>query len=302
MNEINDLSNTNIETREITNLQNSEIENYSVTDLINIPLIIGPPNILSVGEVKNGDKPDVKIRGNSPNQILDFTLEKGEKGDKGETGESGVYIGENEPEDKLIKVWIQPDGQGSNILKIRDSTGKFQDILSIKGEKGDKGETGESGPANALTIGTVQSGDTPSVTITGNSPNQILNFILPKGDTGPQGPQGPQGLQGIQGEQGEQGPQGEQGDTGPQGPPGTPAKNYIIETTNITVETEIKQNTNYKVPAYGVGTNSLLIYFEGNKLIKDINYIEVDSTHIQFKDWDVPVDSNLEIIIRKEEE
>lgn len=91
------------------------------------------------------------------------------------------------------------------------------------------------------------------------------------------------------------------GPQGQQGPPGTPAKNYIIETTNRNIATEIKQNTNYEVPDYIVGTNSLVIYFEGNKLIKDENYIEVDETHIQFKDWNVPVDSNLEILIRKEE-
>lgn len=275
MNEINDLSNTNIETREITDLQNSEIENYSVTDLINIPLIVGPqgpPNVLSIGEVKTGDKSEVKIRGNSPNQILDFTLEKG---DKGNTGESGVYIGDTEPMDEAIKVWIQPDGKGSNILKIRNSEGQFEGVLSIKGDQGIPGQDGSPGPANTLTIGTVKSGDAPSATITGQAPNQVLNLVLVKGDTGQQGQQGP---------------------------PGTPAKNYIIETTNRTVETEIEQNTNYEVPTYEVGTNSLLIYFEGNKLIKDINYIEVDSTHIQFKDWDVPVDSNLEIIIRKEEE
>lgn len=275
MNEINDLSNTDMETREITDLTNSEYENYSVTDLINIPLIVGPqgpPNVLSVGEVKTGDKSNVKIRGNSPNQILDFTLEKG---DKGETGESGVYIGDTEPVDEAIKVWIQPDGQGSNILKIRNSKGQFEGVLSIKGDQGKPGQDGSPGPANTLTIGTVQSGDTASATITGQAPNQVLNLVLVKGDTGQQGQQGP---------------------------PGTPAKNYIIETTNRTVETEIEQNTNYEVPTYEVGTNSLSIYFEGSKLIKNVNYIEVDSTHIQFKDWDVPVDSNLEILIRKEEE
>lgn len=275
MNEINDLSNTDMETREITDLTNSEYENYSVTDLINIPLIVGPqgpPNVLSVGEVKTGDKSNVKIRGNSPNQILDFTLEKG---DKGETGESGVYIGDTEPVDEAIKVWIQPDGQGSNILKIRNSKGQFEGVLSIKGDQGKPGQDGSPGPANTLTIGTVQSGDTASATITGQAPNQVLNLVLVKGDTGQQGQQGP---------------------------PGTPAKNYIIETTNRTVETEIEQNTNYEVPTYEVGTNSLSIYFEGSKLIKNVNYIEVDSTHIQFKDWDVPSGSNLEIIIRKEEE
>lgn len=275
MNEINDLINSDIETREITDLSSNEYENYSVSDLINIPLVVGPqgpPNVLSVGEVKTGDKSEVKIRGNSPNQILDFTLEKGDKGD---AGESGVYIGDTEPVDETIKVWIQPDGQGSNILKIRDSEGQFEGVLSIKGDQGKPGQDGSPGPANTLTIGTVQSGDTPSATITGQAPNQVLNLVLEKGDTGPQGQQGP---------------------------PGIPAKNYIIETTNRTVETEITQNTNYQVPTYEVGTNSLEVYFEGSKLIKNVNYIEVDSTHIQFKDWDVPVDSNLEIIIIKEEE
>lgn len=279
--EINDLENTNIETREITDLANSEYENYTVTDLINIPMIVGPqgpPNVLKIGEVKTGDKSAVNIRGDSPNQILDFTLEKG---DKGKTGESGVYIGDTEPVDETIKVWLQPDGQGSNILKIRNSDGQFEGVLSIKGDQGIPGQDGKDGspgPANTLTIGTVQSGDTPSASITGEAPNQILNLVLVKGDAGPEGKQGPQG------------PQGE------------PAKNYIIETTNKTVETEIQQNTNYEVPAYTVGTNSLSIYFEGNKLIKNVNYTEVDTTHIQFKDWDVPVGSNLEIIIRKEEE
>lgn len=79
-------------------------------------------------------------------------------------------------------------------------------------------------------------------------------------------------------------------------------KKIIVETTSRVVETEIQQNTNYEVPTYAVGTNSLFVYLEGCKLIKDENYIEVDTTHIQFKDWDVPVGSNLEIIIRKEEE
>jgi vacuolar-type H+-ATPase subunit I/STV1 len=68
------------------------------------------------------------------------------------------------------------------------------------------------------------------------------------------------------------------------------------------LEEEVEQNTNYEVPEYPLGNNSIEIYFEGSKLIKDINYIEADSTHIQFKDWDVPIGSNIEIIIRKEEE
>ena len=73
--------------------------------------------------------------------------------------------------------------------------------------------------------------------------------------------------------------------------------------TKITTEDIITQNTDYTVPTYIVGNNSLLIFYEGCKLIKEENYIEVgtegqESTTIQFKDWDVPKGSNLEIIYK----
>lgn len=61
----------------------------------------------------------------------------------------------------------------------------------------------------------------------------------------------------------------------------------------------INKNTNYAVPKYTLGDDSLNIFFEGCKLVKDVNYTEKDTTHIQFKDWDVPKGSNLEFIIRK---
>ncbi|MBS5863733.1 MAG: hypothetical protein KIC54_03490 [Clostridium sp.] len=72
--------------------------------------------------------------------------------------------------------------------------------------------------------------------------------------------------------------------------------------TSLVTEEEIQQNTNYEVSEYILGNNSIEIYFEGCKLIKDENYIEADETHIQFKDWNVPIGSHLEIIVRKEEE
>ena len=79
-------------------------------------------------------------------------------------------------------------------------------------------------------------------------------------------------------------------------------KTIKFESSIITTANEISQNTDYEVPQYSLNTDSLSIYFEGNKLIKNVNYIEVDTTHIQFKDWNVPAESSLEIIIRKEEE
>lgn len=78
----------------------------------------------------------------------------------------------------------------------------------------------------------------------------------------------------------------------------TKLENITRQVTNVVTE-EIPQNTNYTVPEYVLGNNSLEVYFEGCKLIKDLNYIEVNTTTIQFKNWDVPENSNLEFIITK---
>lgn len=50
--------------------------------------------------------------------------------------------------------------------------------------KGPQGETGATGPANILSIGIVNSGETASATITGEAPNQTLNLTLPRGEKG----------------------------------------------------------------------------------------------------------------------
>lgn len=55
------------------------------------------------------------------------------------------------------------------------------------------GTNGQNGQNNTLTIGTVATGVNPSATITGDSPNQVLNLVLPKGDTGATGQAGADG-------------------------------------------------------------------------------------------------------------
>jgi hypothetical protein len=55
--------------------------------------------------------------------------------------------------------------------------------IASTGERGPSGSTGPAGPANTLTIGTVTQG-TAAATITGTSPNQVLNLVLQKGDAG----------------------------------------------------------------------------------------------------------------------
>lgn len=95
---------------------------------------------------------------------------KGDTGPKGETGATGVAGAAG-----------APGAPG---------------LAGPTGPKGDPGATGPAGPASSLSVGTVTSGDIPSVSITGSAPNQVANFVLAKGvkgDTGLTGPMGPQG-------------------------------------------------------------------------------------------------------------
>ena len=141
------------------------------------------------------------------------------------------------------------------------------------------GPTGPTGPQGPVSIAvgvttTTDPGTNASVTNVGTDDNVILNFNIPKGETGPIGPQGipgiegptgptgptgPQGLQGLQGLQGIQGPTGPTGPTGPQGLQGiqgptgptgpawptaieTYGRKYNTSTDNISLETNIAQN------------------------------------------------------------
>ena len=71
---------------------------------------------------------------------------------------------------------------------------------------------GPPGEAATVEIGTVTKGDAASVTNVGDETHAIFDFVLPRGDTGPQGPQGEKGEPGGTGPQGPQGERGEPGD------------------------------------------------------------------------------------------
>ena len=54
----------------------------------------------------------------------------------------------------------------------------------VRGAKGNTGNTGATGATPNISIGTVQSGATPSASMTGTPENPVLNMTLPKGDAG----------------------------------------------------------------------------------------------------------------------
>ena len=114
---------------------------------------------------------------------------------------------------------------------------------------GPTGPTGPQGPAS-IAVGvttTTDPGTNASVTNVGTDDNVILNFNIPKGETGPIGPQGIPGIEGPTGPTGPQGLQGLQGIQGPTGPAGPTAietygSKYNTSTDNISLETNIAQN------------------------------------------------------------
>lgn len=128
-----------------------------------------------------------------------------------------------------------------------------------------QGPTGPTGPTGAATITIGQTttgaaGTNASVTNSGSAENVVLNFTIPRGntgETGPIGPQGPTGPQGIQGNTGLTGPTGPTGPQGPAGPPGTSAisvfgRKYDNGTNNITLEANVSQT----IPLGSTGPNS----------------------------------------------
>lgn len=111
------------------------------------------------------------------------------------------------------------------------------------------GPTGPTGPQGPVSIDvgvttTTDPGTNASVTNVGTDDNVILNFNIPKGETGPIGPQGIPGTEGPTGPAGPQGLQGLQGIQGPTGPTAieTYGRKYNTSTDNISLETNIAQN------------------------------------------------------------
>lgn len=148
-----------------------------------------------------------------------------------------------------------------------------------QGEPGLQGEKGEIGPSNILTIGTVEKGDFANATLTGNSPNQILNLVLPKGDTG---------AQGEKGENGEQGPQGEQGI---QGEPGDKGEDGITPNIQIGTVTTLEAGSEATVTQSGTAENPIFNFGipKGDKAINEINiyrYVLTSKTSVSASSWE----------------
>lgn len=97
-------------------------------------------------------------------------------------------IGFNPDTNKAVRAFLTllKGLDGRQVEMRRDSTylqwrlvgGTWQNLIALSELKG------VAGSSNKLTIGTVTEGQNASATITGVSPNQVLNLVLPKGSRG----------------------------------------------------------------------------------------------------------------------
>ena len=104
----------------------------------------------------------------------------GKDGINGIDGENGATFTPSVSSDGDLS-WSNDKGlPNPATMNIKGPQGN-QGIQGIPGAPGAQGEPGANGPANVLSIGTVESGEEASASITGESPEQILNLVLPRG-------------------------------------------------------------------------------------------------------------------------
>jgi hypothetical protein len=183
----------------------------------------GPANTLSIGTVVGGTSASATLTGAAPSQVLNLVLPKGDTGSTGPQGEAGATgsAGAAGPANTLT-IGTVTSGPSASATITGSSPSQVLSLVLPKGDTGSAGaagatgsqgaqgvagSTGPAGPANSLSIGTVSEGEV-GATITGTAPSQVLNLVLPRGNTGPSGAAGATGSQGIQGVAGSTGPAG----------------------------------------------------------------------------------------------
>ncbi|WP_312999645.1 hypothetical protein [Leclercia sp.] len=157
----------------------------------------GPANSLSVGSVQSlspGSAPSVAITGQSPNQVISFSFPSPRDGINGTNGANGqantLTVGTVQALPAGSSPTVQITGQSPN------QTISFGIPLPVNGVNGSNGTNGVN---NTITIGTVTAlapGSTPTATMSGTSPNQVLNLGLPLPVNGTNGTNGTNGAAG----------------------------------------------------------------------------------------------------------
>lgn len=156
----------------------------------------------STGIVPTADEA-INVKGTAGNDGSSFTVsEVGLFADRDDFDGMSAGFSYLATDTALLYIRIGPSGWSDGVPFGKGDKGDTGDrgATGSKGDTGERGPIGLTGPANNLTVGTVNTapaGGVAAATITGTTPNQILNLTIPQGPKGDKGEKGEKGLDGI---------------------------------------------------------------------------------------------------------
>ena len=171
---------------------------------------------VNVGKTTTGEpgtNASVTNSGDETNVVLNFTIPRGNTGPQGPQGKQGP-AGASGP----AGPGVAPGGTTGQVLAKKSNTNYDTEWIDKPG--------GGTVSVNVGKTTTGEPGTNASVTNSGDETNVVLNFTIPRGNTGPQGPQG------------KQGPAGASGPAGPGVAPGGTTGQVLAKKSNTNYDTE----------------------------------------------------------------
>ena len=171
---------------------------------------------VNVGKTTTGEpgtNASVTNSGDETNVVLNFTIPRGNTGPQGPQGKQGPAGAPGQ-----AGPGVAPGGTTGQILAKKSNTNYDTEWID-----------NSSGGTVSVNVGkttTGEPGTNASVTNSGDETNVVLNFTIPRGNTGPQGPQG------------KQGPAGAPGQAGPGVAPGGTTGQILAKKSNTNYDTE----------------------------------------------------------------
>lgn len=148
----------------------------------------GTAATITVGEVSTGapgTDAEIVNTGTSLDAVFDFGIPRGDKGEA-----ATVTVGDTSTGAPGTDAAVTNTGdQYAAVLDFAIPRGD----VGPQGDQGIQGLKGDQGDAATIAVGDVNpsaAGSMPSVTNTGTANDAVFDFVLPRGDTGPQGAPG----------------------------------------------------------------------------------------------------------------
>lgn len=212
-NEGNRIKAENQRTEDLKNLKTSLDEELEKAENVNVRPVVGKEsyqieltdrdgntrtsdnllNKISIGTVETGtadEESSATLTGDFGNQKLNLRLPVGKPFSISKTYPSISSMNSdlnNLPIYSFVMIHtgnVEDEDTGKLFMKDRDGMKFLTDLSGVQGIQGIKGATGATPKITIGTVTTGSAGSSASVTISGTAENPVINFKIPRGDTG----------------------------------------------------------------------------------------------------------------------